>query len=302
MPELPDIVVYLECLQPRIGGQLLQRIRLLNPFLLRSVEPPIEETNGKHIVGLRRLGKRIVFALEGDLFLVLHLMIAGRLHWKPLGAKPPGKIGLAAFDFPSGTLTLTEAGSKRRASLALVHGEAALAAHNPGGLEVLQATEKQFRAALQRENHTLKRSLTDPRIFSGIGNSYSDEILHRAGMSPLALSQKLSDVDVQRLFEATQTVLHEWLQRLREEAGDGFPEKVTAFRDGMAVHGRYRKPCPVCGTAVQRITYADNETNYCPRCQTGGKVLADRSLSRLLKDDWPRTIEELELRGMNTTD
>ncbi len=300
MPELPDIVVYLECLQPRIGGQVLQRIRLLNPFLLRSVEPPIDETHGKSIVGLRRLGKRVVFALEGDLFLVLHLMIAGRLHWKPLGVKPPGKIGLAAFDFPTGTLTLTEAGSKRRASLTLVRGEAALAQHNPGGLEVLQATEKQFRAALQRENHTLKRSLTDPRIFSGIGNSYSDEILHRAGMSPLALSQKLSDANVQRLFEATQTVLSEWLQRLRDEAGDGFPEKVTAFRDGMAVHGRYRKPCPTCGTAVQRITYADNETNYCPRCQTGGKVLADRSLSRLLKDDWPRTIEELELRGMNT--
>jgi formamidopyrimidine-DNA glycosylase len=296
MPELPDIVVYLESLQPRVGGQVLQRIRLLNPFLLRSVEPPIEEAHGKRVIGLRRLGKRIVFALEGDLFLVLHLMIAGRLHWKPLGAKPPGKIGLAAFDFPNGTLTLTEAGSKRRASLTLVCGEIALAEHNPGGLEPLDATEAQFRAALQRENHTLKRSLTDPRIFSGIGNSYSDEILHRAGLSPLALSQKLTDEAVHHLYTATQTVLIDWLTHLRKEAGDGFPEKVTAFRPGMAVHGRYRQPCPVCNTAVQRITYADNETNYCPRCQTAGKVLADRSLSRLLKDDWPRSIEELEER------
>jgi formamidopyrimidine-DNA glycosylase len=301
MPELPDIVVYLECLQPRVGGQVLQRIRLLSPFLLRSFEPPIEEAHGKQVVSLRRLGKRIVFCLAGDLFLVLHLMIAGRLHWKPLGAKPPGKIGLAAFDFPTGTLTLTEAGSKRRASLTLVRGEGALGKHNPGGLEVLDTTEQQFQRALQLENHTLKRSLTDPRIFSGIGNSYSDEILHRAGLSPLALSQKLANGDIHRLFVATQTVLTEWLNRLRLDAGEGFPEKVTAFRPGMAVHGRYRQPCPVCGTAVQRIAYADNETNYCPRCQTDGKVLADRSLSRLLKNDWPRSIEELEeRRGQET--
>lgn len=296
MPELPDIVVYLECLQPRVGGQILQRIRLFNPFLLRSVDPPIDDAYGKRVVGLRRLGKRIVLALEDSLFLVIHLMIAGRLHWKPLGAKPPGKIGLAAFDFPTGTLTLTEAGSKRRASLTLVRGDAALAEHNPGGLEVLDAGEQQFCAALQCENHTLKRSLTDPRIFSGIGNSYSDEILHRARLSPMALSQKLTDEAVHRLFTATQSVLTEWLNRLRQEAGDRFPEKVTAFRPGMAVHGRYRRPCPVCGTAIQRIQYADNETNYCPRCQTAGKILADRSLSRLLKNDWPRTIEELEDR------
>jgi formamidopyrimidine-DNA glycosylase len=294
MPELPDIVIYLESLQPRVCGQILQQIRLLNPFLLRSVEPPIEESQSKQVVGLRRLGKRIVFALEDELFLVLHLMIAGRLHWKPLGARPPGKIGLAAFDFSTGTLTLTEAGSKRRASLALVRGEDALAEHNPGGLEVLEATASQFRLALQKENHTLKRTLTDPRIFSGIGNSYSDEILHRARLSPLALSQRLTGDSVHRLFSATQSVLIEWLNRLREEAGDSFPEKVTAFRPGMAVHGRYRQRCPDCGTAIQRISYADNETNYCPRCQTNGKVLADRSLSRLMKGDWPRTIEELE--------
>jgi formamidopyrimidine-DNA glycosylase len=232
--------------------------------------------------------------LESGLFLVLHLMIAGRLHWKPPGAKPPGKVGLAAFDFPSGTLTLTEAGSKRRASLDVVRGEDELAKHNPGGLEVLEATLTQFRAALQRENHTLKRALTDPCLFSGIGNAYSDEILHRAGLSPLALSQRLDDADIGRLFAATRETLLAWLERLRCDTGDGFPEKVTAFRPDMAVHGRHGLPCPVCGTAVQRIVYADNETNYCPRCQTQGKLLADRSLSRLLKDDWPRSIEELE--------
>jgi formamidopyrimidine-DNA glycosylase len=294
MPELPDIVVYLERLRPRIEGATLDRIRLFSPFLLRSVEPPITAASAKKVLGLRRLGKRIVIELEQDLFLVLHLMIAGRLHWKKLGAKPPGKIGLVAFDFSSGTLLLTEAGSKRRASLYLVEGEAGLAAHNPGGLEVLEASAAQFRSALQQENHTLKRALTDPRLFSGIGNAYSDEILHRAHLSPLALSQRLSREEVDRLFQATRETLFDWTERLRQEVGDGFPEKVTAFRDGMAVHGRFGQPCPVCGTAVQRIIYAENETNYCPRCQTNGKVLADRSLSRLLKDDWPRSIEELE--------
>jgi formamidopyrimidine-DNA glycosylase len=294
MPELPDIVVYLEALKPRIEGQQLQRIRLVNPFLLRSFEPPIKDAEGRTVVGLRRLGKRIVIALEADLFLVLHLMIAGRLHWKKPGAKPPGKVGLAAFDFPTGTLTLTEAGSKRRASLHLVRGEAELARHNPGGLEVLDATEAQFHAALTRENHTLKRALTDPRLFSGIGNAYSDEILHRARLSPLTLTQRLSVEEVTRLFQATREALLDWLDRLRRDVGDGFPEKVTAFRDDMAVHGRFGQPCPTCGSKVQRIVYAENETNYCPRCQTGGKLLADRSLSRLLKDDWPRSIDELE--------
>jgi formamidopyrimidine-DNA glycosylase len=294
MPELPDVVVYLESLRPRVEGQILERIRLLSPFLLRSVEPPIREAEGKKVLELRRLGKRIVFALENDLFLILHLMIAGRLHWKPKGAKPPGKVGLAAFDFSTGTLTLTEACSKRRASLNVVRGEADLARHDPGGLEVLEASEAEFRTALRRENHTLKRTLTDPRLFSGIGNAYSDEILHRARLSPMALTQKLSDAEIAQLFVAVRETLSDWLQRLRRDAGGQFPEKVTAFRPDMAVHGRFGKPCPVCGAPVQRIIYAENETNYCPRCQTGGKVLADRSLSRLLKDDWPRTIEELE--------
>jgi formamidopyrimidine-DNA glycosylase len=294
MPEYPDIIVYLERLRPRVEGQPLERVRLASPFLLRTVEPPLAAAEGRPVLGLRRLGKRIVLALDGDLFLVLHLMIAGRLHWKERGAKVPGKVGLAAFDFPTGTLTLTEAGSKKRAALHLVRGEQALAAHDPGGLEVLEADEAGFRAALVRENHTLKRALTDPRLFSGIGNAYSDEILHRAGLSPLALTRRLSEAEVARLFDATRRTLLEWADRLRREMGDGFPEKVTAFRKGMAVHGRHGQPCPACGTAVQRIVYADNETNYCPRCQTGGKVLADRSLSRLLKDDWPRSVEELE--------
>jgi formamidopyrimidine-DNA glycosylase len=294
MPELPDIVVYLECLHPRVVGQTLLRVRLTSPFLLRSVEPPLVAAEGKTVRGLRRLGKRIVLALEDELFLVLHLMIAGRLHWKAPGAKPPGRIGLAAFDFPAGVLVLTEAGTKRRASLHLVRGEEQLAEHQPGGLEVLDAGRGTFRAALLRENHTLKRALTDPRLFSGIGNAYSDEILHRARLSPLAWTSRLSDDDCARLFEATRATLVEWTGRLRAEAGDGFPEKVTAFREGMAVHGRFRQPCPVCGTAVQRIVYAENETNYCPHCQTDGKVLADRSLSRLLKGDWPRSVEELE--------
>jgi formamidopyrimidine-DNA glycosylase len=294
MPEYPDVIVYIDCLRPRVVGQILKRIRLASPFLLRTAEPPIEEAEGKRVIGLRRLGKRIIFCLETDLFLVLHLMIAGRLHWKEAGAKVPGKVGLAAFDFPDGTLTLTEAGTKKRASLHLLRGEAALAALDRGGLEVLDADLPAFREALLRENHTLKRALTDPRLFSGIGNAYSDEILHAARLSPLALTHKLPDADIARLFETVKETLLGWADRLRREAGDGFPEKVTAFRPGMAVHGRHGKPCPLCGTAVQRIVYAENETNYCPRCQTGGKLLADRSLSRLLKDDWPRTIEELE--------
>jgi formamidopyrimidine-DNA glycosylase len=294
MPELPDIVVYIERLEPRVLGQVLQRVRLISPFLLRSVEPPLAAVEDRPVTALRRLGKRIVLAVEPDLFLVLHLMIAGRLHWKPPSAAPPRKVGLAAFDFPTGTLTLTEAGSKRRASLHLVRGEAELAAHHRSGLEVLEANGEQFRTALRRENHTLKRALTDPRLFSGIGNAYSDEILHRARLSPVALTQRVSAEETARLFAATQETLREWIDRLRREVGDGFPEKVTAFRPAMAVHGRFGQPCPTCGTAVQRIVYADNETNYCPRCQTGGKVLADRSLSRLLKGDWPRTIEELE--------
>ena len=294
MPELPDIVVYLECLHRRVAGQTLERIRLTSPFLLRTVDPPPAQAEGRTVRGLRRLGKRVVFELDGELFVVLHLMIAGRLHWKARGAKPPGRVGLAAFDFPGGTLILTEAGTKRRASLHLVQGEEQLAAHHAGGLEVLDADLAAFRAALRRENHTLKRALTDPRLFSGIGNAYSDEILHRTRLSPLALTGRLSEAEVARLFHATQATLQDWIERLRREVGEGFPEKVTAFRPGMAVHGRFGQPCPVCGTAVQRIVYAENETNYCPRCQTGGKVLADRSLSRLLKDDWPRTVEELE--------
>jgi formamidopyrimidine-DNA glycosylase len=294
MPELPDIVVYIECLRPKVEGHTLDGIRLASPFLLRSVEPPISDARGRRVVDLRRLGKRIVFALEPDLFLILHLMIAGRLQWKPRGTKPPGKVGLAAFDFDTGSLVLTEAGTKRRASLYLVRGEAELARHDPGGLEVLDATERQFMAVLRRENHTLKRALTDPRLFSGIGNAYSDEILHRARMSPLTLTHRLSDSEAAHLFHATQETLLDWLDRQRKEAAGDWPEKVTAFRPDMAVHGRFGQPCPVCGTKVQRIVYAENETNYCPRCQTGGKVLADRSLSRLLKDDWPRTIEELE--------
>jgi formamidopyrimidine-DNA glycosylase len=296
MPELPDIVVYLECLHSRVVGQALQKVRLGSPFLLRSVEPPLARAEGKTVRGLRRLGKRLVFALEDELFLVLHLMIAGRLHWKAPGARPPGRIGLAAFDFAGGTLILTEAGTKKRAALHLVQGEDRLAAHQPGGLEVLDADLNAFRAALQRENHTLKRALTDPRLFSGIGNAYSDEILHRAGLSPLTWTSRLTDDATAGLFDATRSVLQEWLARLRAEAGDGFPEKVTAFREGMAVHGRFGRPCPACGTAVQRIVSAENETNYCPRCQTKGKVLADRSLSRLLKGDWPSSIEEWEAR------
>jgi len=296
VPELPDVTVYLEALDGRIRGARFERVRLLTPFLLRSVDPPLSAVVGKTVVGLRRLGKRLVIALEDELFLVIHLMIAGRLHWKPAGAKPPGKIGLAAFDFSTGTLTMTEAGTKKRASLDVVRGEAALRAHDPGGIDVLAVDLATFGAALTAENHTLKRVLTDPRVFSGIGNAYSDEILHRARLSPVKLSQALDDAELARLHEATRIVLAEWIERLRREAGEGFPEGVTAFRPDMAVHGRYGKPCPICAAPVQRIVYADNETNYCARCQTGGRMLADRSLSRLLHADWPKTLDEWEAR------
>jgi formamidopyrimidine-DNA glycosylase len=296
MPELPDVVVYIEALQARVLGATLERLRIASPFLLRSVDPPPAAVTGRRVIGLRRIGKRLVIALEDELFVVLHLMIAGRLHWKPAGAKVPGKIGLAAFDFSSGTVILTEAGTKRRAALHLVRGEAALGEHDPGGLEVLDADLPAFRAALAGENHTLKRALTDPGIFSGIGNAYSDEILHRARLSPVKQTRQLTDVETERLFEATRAVLLDWCERLRSEAGHDFPEGVTAFREGMAVHGRYGKPCPVCASPVQRIVFADNETNYCAVCQTGGRLLADRALSRLLKQDWPRTLEELEER------
>jgi formamidopyrimidine-DNA glycosylase len=293
MPELPDITVYIEALDSRVVGQTLDRVRIPKPFLLRSVDPPISAAQGKRVVGVRRMGKRIVLELEDDLFLVIHLMIAGRLRWVPAGGKVPGKIGLAAFDFPNGTLILTEAGSKRRASLWLVLGEDSLDQFARGGLEVLDASLADFTERLMRENHTLKRSLTDPRLFSGIGNAYSDEILHRAKISPIKHTRRLSEEEVQRLFDATRTTLIEWTDRLRAESKGDFPAKVTAFRDEMAVHGKYGKPCPVCGTPVQRIRYADNETNYCARCQTDGKLLADRALSRLLKEDWPRSIDDL---------
>jgi len=296
VPELPDVTVYLEALERRILGATLERVRLLTPFLLRSVDPPLSAVTGKRVIGLRRIGKRLVIALEDDLFLVIHLMIAGRLHWKAAGAKPPGKIGLAAFDFSTGTLLLTEAGTKRRAALEAVRGEAALRAVDPGGIEVMDATLEAFRAALTAENHTLKRTLTDPRVFSGIGNAYSDEIFHRARLSPVKLTHALDDDEIRRLYEATRVVLREWIEGLRQDAGEGFPEGVTAFRPDMAVHGRYGKPCPDCGAPVQRIVYAENETNYCARCQTGGKMLADRSLSRLLHSDWPKTLDEWEGR------
>ena len=296
MPELPDVTVYLEALERRILGARLERVRLLTPFVLRSVDPPLSAATGKAVVGFRRLGKRIVIGLQDDLFLVIHLMIAGRLHWRPAGARPPGKIGLAAFDFSTGTLILTEAGTKRRASLEVVRGETALREHDPGGIDVFTAPLDAFQSALTAENHTLKRVLTDPRVFSGVGNAYSDEILHRARLSPVKQSQSLDAEEIRRLWEATRTVLTEWIERLRQEAGEDFPEGVTAFRPAMAVHGRYGKPCPDCGAPVQRIVYADNETNYCARCQTGGRLLADRSLSRLLHRDWPKTVDEWEAR------
>jgi formamidopyrimidine-DNA glycosylase len=293
VPELPDIVVYLERLAPLILNQPLERIVIRSPFVLRSVTPPITEAQGKRVVELRRLGKRIVLALEDELFLVIHLMIAGRLRWRPPGTRPAGRLGLATFEFPAGVLLLTEAGTKRRASIHLVRGATALGEFERGGLEVLETNLAAFKDRLSSENHTLKRALTDPRLFSGIGNAYSDEILHRARLSPLTYTRKLSQDEVARLFDAVQETLLEWIEHLRAEA-DVFPEKVTAFREGMAVHGRYREPCPVCGTPVQRIRYADNETNYCARCQTGGRLLADRALSRLLREDWPRSIDEIE--------
>ncbi len=296
MPELPDIVVYLEAIERAVGGQRLEELRIASPFLVRSVDPPVSALEGRRLEGVRRIGKRIVFEFEGEHFAVLHLMIAGRLRRRPRGAKPPGRNGLAAFDFADATLVLTEAGTHKRASLHLVRGEAGLAEHDPGGLEILDADLAAFAEALRRENHTTKRALTDPRLFSGIGNAYSDEILHRARLSPVRLTQKLPDEDVRALYAATREVLEEWIGRLRADVGDGFPDKVTAFRPEMAVHGKFKQPCPVCGAPVQRIVYSKNESNYCARCQTGGKLLSDRALSRLLKSDWPRTLEELEGR------
>ncbi len=294
MPELPDVATYVECLKPRVVGQPLERARVKSVFLVRTVEPPLQAAEGRRVAHVERLGKRVVLALEGDLFLVFHLMIAGRFRWGAAGAGIQGRIGLAAFDFPNGTLLLTEAGSRKRASLHVVRGRDALDRHDPGGIDVFAATPDAFREALARGNHTLKRALTDPRLFSGIGNAYSDEILHRARLSPLAFTSRLSAEEALRLHEAAKTTLADWTRRLREEAGDGFPEKVTAFREGMAVHGRFQEPCPDCQAPVQRIVYAGNETNYCARCQTGGRLLRDRALSRLMKDDWPRTLAEWE--------
>jgi len=296
VPELPDLTVYLEALERHVLGQPLEEIRIVSPSLLRSVDPPVGAAHGREVVCLERIGKRIVLGLEGDLFLVLHLMIAGRLRWRKPGAKAPGKRGLASLHFPNGTLLLTEASTKKRAHLHVVAGRAGLAEHDPGGLEVMGADLASFQEVLQRENHTLKRTLTDPRLFAGIGNAYSDEILHRARLSPVKWTTRLDEAEARRLFEATESTLLAWTQRLREGVGEGFPEKVTAFHDGMAVHGRYREPCPDCGSPVQRIVHGDHETNYCATCQTGGKLLADRALSRLLKKDWPRTLEELTAR------
>ncbi len=294
MPELPDIVVYIDALAARIVGQKLERLRLLNTFVLRTAEPPISAVQGQRVTGLRRIGKRIVIELEGGLFLVLHLMVAGRLRWSAASDKRPGRLGLAVLEFSSGSLVFTEAGTRRRASLHLAQGEEALRGFDPGGLELLEADQATFASRLKAENHTLKRALTDPHIFSGIGNAYSDEILHRARLSPIVLTSQLTDEQVARLYEATKATLTEWIERLRQETGEAFPDKVTAFRDAMAVHGRHGQPCPVCGAPVQRIVYADNETNYCARCQTGGRILADRALSRLLKKSWPRNIDELD--------
>jgi len=300
MPELPDIALYLEALAPRVLQRPLERLRIANPFLVRTLEPPVSVAEGRAVVALRRMGKRIVFALEGDLFLVLHLMIAGRLRWRDRGAPIPGKVGLAAFDFPTGSAILTEAGSKRQASLHVVAGASSLASLDPGGLEVLDSTEAAFAERLTRENHTLKRALTDPHIFSGIGNAYSDEILHAARLSPMKLTSSLSHEELSRLHAAVIETLVKWIERLRDEAAGDFPDKVSAFREGMAVHGRYRQPCPTCGAPVQRIVYARNEANYCATCQTGGRLLSDRALSRLLKDDWPKTVEDMERRLRRT--
>jgi formamidopyrimidine-DNA glycosylase len=293
VPELPDVTVYIDAIERRIAGRTLNKIRLGNPFVLRTVDPSPGDVAGKRVVAIRRVGKRIVLALEDDLFIVIHLMIAGRFRWLAPNAKIPGKLGLAAFDFDEGTLVLTEAGSKRRASIHIVRGWNAVRAHDAGGIEPLEISIEEFKAALTRERHTLKRTLTDPHVFSGIGNAYSDEILHRARLSPVQMTTNLDDQEIARLYDATQSALRDWIERLLTETGDRFPEKVTAFRPEMAVHGRYGKPCPVCGTPVQHIVYADNETNYCARCQTGGKLLADRALSRLLHEDWPKSIDDL---------
>ncbi|MCP5060115.1 MAG: formamidopyrimidine-DNA glycosylase [bacterium] len=296
MPELPDITIYLEAMAARTLGEPLEKIQLRGVALLRSVEPPLPSFEGQVVRELRRIGKRIVWGFDDERFLIFHLMVAGRFRWKKRGAKPPGRVGHGAFQFPKGTLVLTEQGTKKRATLHAVQGEEALALHDRGGIDVLSCEPEAFAEALARENHTLKRTLTDPRFFSGIGNAYSDEILHRAGLSPVKLSQKMKDDEIERLFEATRATLKWWIAHLREENGEGFPEKVTAFRPEMAVHGRFHEPCPVCTSPVQRIVYAENETNYCATCQTGGKLLADRALSRLLKKDWPRTLEEMEQR------
>jgi len=296
MPELPDILLYLHALRPRVVGRRVSAVRLVSAFLLRSIDPPLASVEGRIVTDLHRLGKRVAFELERELFLVFHLMIAGRFRWRPAGASVPGKVGLMALDFDAGTLIMTEAGTKRQASLYVVQGREALERHNPGGLEVLNIDLATFVEALRRDNHTLKRALTDPHLFSGIGNAYSDEILHAARLSPFKQTSGLTSEEAARLFDATRSVLSSWIDRLQSETGSDFPEKVTAFREGMAVHGRYGKPCPVCGSAVQRIAYASNEANYCVACQTGGRLLADRSLSRLLRDDWPRTLEELERR------
>lgn len=296
MPELPDILLYLHALEPRIVGRKVTQIRLASPFLLRSIDPPLSAIEGRAIVALHRLGKRIVLEADGELFLVFHLMIAGRFRWKPTGTKVPGKDGLLAIDFEHGTLLITEAGTKKQASLHVVAGRAVLAHHDPGGLDVFEADLPAFGAALQRNNHTLKRVLTDPHLFSGIGNAYSDEILHAARLSPFKQTNTLTEEEVRRLYDAARATLSRWVACLRSEAGDAFPEKVTAFHEGMAVHGRYGKRCPDCGSPVQRVVYASNEANYCAQCQTGGRLLADRSLSRLLREDWPRTLEELERR------
>ena len=296
MPELPDVVAYIEALEPRVVGEPLERVRLVSPFFVRSFDPPVSAAEGRRVEGLRRLGKRIAFALEGDLFLVVHLMIAGRLRWRERGVKLARRTALAAFDFPGGSLLITEAGTKKRASLYLVAGEAALSEHDRGGLEVLEADAAAFREALTAENRTLKRALTDPRILSGIGNAFSDEILHHARLSPFKRTRDLDAAEARRLHASTREVLEHWIAETRRELAGSFPEKVTAFRPGFAVHGRYGQPCLRCGTPVQRVIYAENEANYCPECQTGGKLLADRVLSRLMRDDWPKTLEELEAR------
>jgi len=300
VPELPDVTIYIEALDQRIVGHVLERVQIAGPFLLRTASPPIDSVQGQKVTSLRRIGKRIAIGFDNEIWLVFHLMIAGRLHWSEKRKVPDGRRTLAALDFENGTLTLTEAGARKRASLHVVEGEAALKKLDPGGIDVMAATRDQFSAALTQENHTLKRSLTDPHFFSGIGNAYSDEILYRAQLSPIALTQKLKSEEITRLYEATRNSLAEWVQILREEAAGKFPEKVTAFRPEMAVHGKYGQPCPRCGTKVQKIQYASNETNYCAKCQTGGKLLADRSLSRLLREDWPRTLEELEERKAKT--